>query len=81
MATKRKLTSRKKTTGKQTKMKFPAQPKRKTASKKRKINPKAKKIMDRAQSILRSGGKKTVTKKVYRIKPSVALKQAARELR
>lgn len=65
--------ARKVKTGKQLKMKFPKA--------KRKVNPKAKRIMDRAQEILRKGGKKTVTKKVYKIKPSDAVKQAARELR
>jgi len=67
--------ARKVRTGKQLKMKFPK------SKAKRSINPKAKRIMDRAQQILRAGGKKVVTKSVYRIKPSVAVKQAARELR
>lgn len=55
--------------------------KKRTSAKKGNVNPKAKRIMDRAQQILRAGGKKVVTKSVYRIKPSVAVKQAARELR
>ncbi|MCK9562912.1 MAG: hypothetical protein M0R02_09375 [Bacteroidales bacterium] len=68
-------------TGKQLKMKFPKAKRKVNPKAKRKVNPKAKRIMDRAQEILRKGGKKTVTKKVYKIKPSDAVKQAARELR
>ncbi|HON53724.1 MAG TPA: hypothetical protein PLS12_10985 [Bacteroidales bacterium] len=55
--------------------------KKRTSTAKRTVNPVAKKIMSRAQAILKSGGKKTVTKSVYRIKPQVAVKQAARELK
>lgn len=48
---------------------------------KKTVNPVAAAIMKRAGTILRAGGKKTVTKSVYRIKPQVAVKQAARELK